>query len=74
MARHRKAYPNLSKFLEDLTRQGRTQGDFAAEIGISEGHLSDIKTGRRRPGFALAKVIADTANIPLESFLDEVAS
>lgn len=45
----------LKVYLED-----KTAGDIAKQLGISQGHLSDLKTGRRKPS---GKLIYDIAKI-----------
>lgn len=65
----RKIYPDFQSYLEDFTRAGGLQSEFAARMGISEGYLSDIKSRRARPGFLLAKRLADECGVPLEAFL-----
>lgn len=69
--RRTKIYPNLRAYLEDLVRQGGTQGDFAAEMEMSEGYLSDLKNGLVRPSLRLAKRLSDVCGIPIESFLTD---
>jgi transcriptional regulator with XRE-family HTH domain len=71
MAKRRRIYPDLQSYLDDFTAAGGLQSEFAARMGMSEGYLSDIKQRRVRPGFKLAKRLADECNIPLESFLYE---
>lgn len=41
--------------------KGRKAGAFAAQVGISQGHLSDIRNGRREPSFAVARAIRDAS-------------
>jgi transcriptional regulator with XRE-family HTH domain len=65
----KRVYPNLKAYLEDLARQGVDQGDFAAQFGISEGYLSDLKNGHVSPSLKLAAKLSEAAGVPIESFL-----
>ena len=42
-----------------ITRAG-SQSQLAQELGVSEGHLSDVLSGRRRPGPRLLAAIGLT--------------
>lgn len=68
MAKTRR-YPNLKAYLEAIGEQGTTQAQFAARVGVSPQHLSDIKNRTRSASFQLAKRLADETGVPLESFL-----
>jgi transcriptional regulator with XRE-family HTH domain len=65
----RKRYPHLKAYLEALSDQGVTQAAFAARVGVSPQHLSDIKNGARGASLSLAKRLADESGVPIESFL-----
>jgi plasmid maintenance system antidote protein VapI len=56
---------DLSAYLETC---GRTQLAVAAELGISQGHLNDMKTGRRKPGRELAVRIERMLGVPVQSW------
>lgn len=62
---HRKAFPNLQAYFE--APGAPSQGEFAARVKMSESFLSEILSGKSRPGFLLALRIAEKANIPVES-------
>jgi len=68
MAKRKRGYPNLKAYLESLP-DGVTQADFAARMGISPQHLSDIKNGARGASLHLAKRLSDECRVPIESFL-----
>jgi transcriptional regulator with XRE-family HTH domain len=68
MAKRKRRYRNLKAYLADLPN-GMTQADFAARMGISPQHLSDIKNGARGASLQLAKRLADECGVPIESFL-----
>ena len=63
----RKRYPNLKAYLNNL--EGVTQAEFAARMGISPQHLSDIKNGARGASLQVAKRLSDECGVPIESFL-----
>lgn len=65
-----RAFPNLRAYLDDMDRRGVSQKDFAADMDMSEGYLSDLKNGRVKPSLTLAKRLADRCNVPIESFLE----
>ena len=69
MTRRKRIYPNLAAYLRDLRRAGTTQAEFAARMGISPQHLSDVKNGARGVSLPLAKRLSDECGIPIESFL-----
>lgn len=69
MAKFKRAYPDFRAYLTELKRQGRTQNEIAAALGISVGYLSDIKVGRYQPSLDLAIRIAELANVPIESLV-----
>ena len=49
--------------------RGYTQSDFAREMGISAGYLSQLEMGLRRPSRALIQRIADTFGASLDYLL-----
>ena len=46
--------------------RGQTQLKFAASIGIAQGYLSDLESGKRKGPLALHQKIARALNVPLE--------
>ena len=71
MAKRKRIHPNLKAYLKELRRSGVTQAAFAARMGISPQHLSDVKRGARGVSLPLAMRLADACGIPIESFLTE---
>jgi len=67
--KERRAFPDVAAYLNDLRKQGRTQNEIAAVLGISVSYLSDIKQGRYQPSLDLAIRIAELANVPIESMV-----
>jgi transcriptional regulator with XRE-family HTH domain len=65
----KRTYPNLRAFLEHLDEQGTTQAEFAAQMKISEAHLSELKNGRTVPSLSLARRLSQECGVPIESFL-----
>jgi len=53
---------------------GKTQGEIASTLGISEGHLSHLIYGGRQPSLPLAVRISELTGVPIESLLQAVAS
>lgn len=47
----------LNDYLKD-----RKASELAEAVGISQGHLSDLRNGRRLPSFAVAKSIFDATD------------
>lgn len=56
--------------------KGRKAGDLAKAAGISAGHLSDIRNGRRDPSFAVARAIRDATGgyVGLDDWESDVAA
>jgi transcriptional regulator with XRE-family HTH domain len=46
-----------------------TQAELAKAIGISDGHLSQVFSGKYEPGKNLAKKMSDFSGIPWTDFL-----
>lgn len=61
----------LNEYLE-----GRKAIDLAKSAGISPGHLSDIRWGRRSPSFAVARAIRDSTQgfVGLDDWSDELTA
>jgi transcriptional regulator with XRE-family HTH domain len=74
MTRKRTAYPSFGAYVQARSEAGVTLQELADELDMSVGYLADIKNGKQSPGFRLAKRLADTCNVPLESFLEQTAS
>jgi transcriptional regulator with XRE-family HTH domain len=72
--RKQATYQSLAEFLQEWTDRGKTQGEFAEQFRISQGHLSDLKNERVTPSLALAKRFRDECHIPIEAFLKETVS
>jgi transcriptional regulator with XRE-family HTH domain len=49
----------LKKWLLD---KGASQGRFAAQIGSTQGHISKLVAGERRPGLRIALAIEDATH------------
>ena len=62
----RARYPNLRVFLE---KSGKTQSEFASELGIAQSSVSLMVNGKRVPGLSLALRIAEVASVPVESLV-----
>lgn len=62
----------LAKHLEEL---GIAQRAFAARVGCSPSHLSDILSGRRAPGLSLAVAIQRETNgaVPVDAWIEDAA-
>lgn len=45
------------EIIQRIEAQGKTQSDIANEIGTSQGHVSDLRSGRRgkRIGFSIGR-------------------
>lgn len=54
-----------------LERSRMNQREFAREIALTEAHLSQILTGKRRPGLPIAVRIEDRTGIPVRSWLPQ---
>jgi transcriptional regulator with XRE-family HTH domain len=53
-----------------LRRRNLTQRAFAAELGISEAHLSAVLSGHDSPSLDLAVRIEDITGIPARAFAE----
>jgi transcriptional regulator with XRE-family HTH domain len=54
-----------------IKRSKLTQRVFAAEISLTDAHLSQILTGKRRPGLPIAIRIEDRTGVPVRSWLPQ---
>jgi transcriptional regulator with XRE-family HTH domain len=61
-----RAYPNLRTFM-DAT--GITGTELANQLGCSQGFVSMLRSGDRRPSLPWALKIAAHCHIPLESLI-----
>lgn len=69
----RSRFKTLREYVHSQTR-GKTQGDVARELGVSESSLSSYLSGARIPTREVALRIAKQCGVSLESLLDpEVA-
>lgn len=62
----RRPYPNLKAYFRDADE---TQAEFAARIKKTQSYVSKVINGRIEPNLRDALVIADAANVPLESLV-----
>lgn len=56
---------------EILKRKGVEQKDLAAAIGMSEGNMSRIITGKVEPGHGKIEKMAQVLGVPVSAFYDE---
>lgn len=58
------------RLLKDwLARSRKTQKELAAKIGVTEGYLSQILSGLRRPKLETLIAIQAETGVPLESWV-----
>jgi hypothetical protein len=50
---------------------GMTQIDLSHKTNLSQGHISDIETGRRLGTVTALRLIADTLKVPLDLLIQE---
>lgn len=62
--RPRRPFPTLREFF-DAT--GTLQADIAFDLGISQAHLSNIVSGKRRPSVGIAVELSRLTNVPVEA-------
>ena len=55
-----------TKFKELRQHRGKTQEILATDLGITKDYVNMIENGRRTPGFALAKRIADLFGVTID--------
>ena len=46
-----------------MLKSGLTQREFARRLGVSEGHVSNVVRGKRRPSLALVLRISELTGI-----------
>lgn len=63
-------FPANERLVQWLGRTKQTQYDLADSLGISQGQVSSIVTGRRKPSLDVAAKIERLAGIPAASWLD----
>lgn len=56
-----------------LKRERLTQSAFAAELGISNSHLSELLSEQTTPSLSLAARIENVTGIPAREFAEQVA-
>lgn len=54
-----------------IKRSKLTQRQFAPLIALTEAHLSQILSGKRRPGLPIAVRIEDRTGVPVRSWLPQ---
>lgn len=57
-------FASLKDFFEQTQRN---QADVAAEVGISESHMSNIVNGARKPSYDVAVRLAQVTNVPMDA-------
>jgi DNA-binding XRE family transcriptional regulator len=62
--RPRRPFATLRVYFDQT---GTKQADIAADVGISEAHMSNIISGRRKPSVDLACKISALTNVPVEA-------
>jgi len=62
------------KVREARERAGRKQGDFAAEVGITRQHLTNVETARYRASNVVLWRIANALEIDASDVVQDVAS
>lgn len=61
------------KALNDyMDRRGLTQIDMAAFLGVSQGHLNNWLSGKRKPSAKNLKMIAQKTRISLKRLLEDL--
>lgn len=63
--RPRGPFPSLRAFFDQT---GERQSDLAADLGISESHMSNLVSGKRRPSYRIATALSRLANVPFDAF------
>lgn len=53
-----------------MDRSHMQQKDFAAKINVTDGYLSQILSGARRPGMDIAEAIEAETGVPMVSWVD----
>lgn len=59
-------YPSLKAWRD---AEGLTQGEAAAQLGVSQGHYSKLEQQQTYAGKKLGKRISERARVPLEHVL-----
>ena len=65
--------PKFSDLWDYLAKTGRSQLSLSVELGISQGHLSQIMHRQREPRPALRAKIMRLTHVPVESLLRRAA-
>ncbi len=66
--------PANERLLQWLGRTKQTQTDLADSLGVTQGQVSGIITGRRKPSLDLATKIERIAGIPASSWAQSEAA
>lgn len=56
----------VDRIFELMKENGLTAKEFAEKVGVSQGNITDWKTGRAQPSINSLKKIADNCNVQLE--------
>lgn len=68
--RTRGPFPTLRAFFDQT---GILQADIAADLGISEAHLSNIVSGKRTPSYRVAVKLSQLTNVAIEALVRSAA-
>lgn len=63
--RARGPFPTLRAFFDQT---GIRQSDIAADLGISESHMSNLVSGKRKPSYRIATALTTLTNVPFDAF------
>jgi antitoxin component HigA of HigAB toxin-antitoxin module len=65
--RPKRAYPTVPAWLAET---GTAQQDLAKVLGISQSHMSNVLSGKRRCSLRLALRLSKLTNVPVENIAD----
>lgn len=68
--RPKRPFATLRAFFDQT---GTRQSDIAADLGISEAHMSNIVSGKRRPNVQLALDLSALTNVPIDAIVHNAA-
>lgn len=64
--RPKRPFATLRDFFDQT---GTRQSDIAADLDISEAHMSNIVSGKRRPNVVLALKLSELTNVPIDAIV-----
>ncbi|MFC7061657.1 helix-turn-helix transcriptional regulator [Halobacillus seohaensis] len=60
------------RLISERKKRQLTQGELAAELGVSLSYISSIENGRNKPGFELSIRLEEFFQVPYEDLIPDL--